>query len=56
MVTTEDSSCQLSQKEADIQRMLAANVHLGSKNCDYQMERYIFKCRNDGSIQIPSTY
>ncbi|KAK6911812.1 Ribosomal protein S2 [Dillenia turbinata] len=38
----------LSQKEADIQMMLAAQVHLGTKNCDYQMERYVFKRRNDG--------
>ncbi|CAL5188975.1 unnamed protein product [Lathyrus oleraceus] len=39
---------QLSQKESDIQLMLAADVHLGTKNCDFQMERYIFKRRNDG--------
>uniref|UniRef100_A0A1J3KAQ9 40S ribosomal protein Sa-2 n=1 Tax=Noccaea caerulescens TaxID=107243 RepID=A0A1J3KAQ9_NOCCA len=36
------------QKEADIQMMLSADVHLGTKNCDYQMERYVFKRRNDG--------
>ncbi|GAU38082.1 hypothetical protein TSUD_318760, partial [Trifolium subterraneum] len=47
-MATENSSRQLSQKEADIQMMLAADVHLGTKNCDYQMERYIFKRRNDG--------
>ncbi|KAK4789901.1 hypothetical protein SAY86_017205 [Trapa natans] len=41
-------SRQLSQKEADIQMMLAAEVHLGTKNCDFQMERYVFKRRNDG--------
>lgn len=28
--------------------MLAANVHLGTKNCDFQMERYVFKRRTDG--------
>ncbi|XP_050232085.1 40S ribosomal protein SA-like [Mercurialis annua] len=39
---------QLSQKEADIQMMLSAEVHLGTKNCDFQMERYAFKRRNDG--------
>ncbi|KAG7037204.1 40S ribosomal protein SA [Cucurbita argyrosperma subsp. argyrosperma] len=39
---------QLSQKEADIQMMLAAEVHLGTKNCNFQMERYVFKRRNDG--------
>ncbi|XP_011048610.1 PREDICTED: 40S ribosomal protein SA [Populus euphratica] len=38
----------LSQKELDIQLMLAAEVHLGTKNCDFQMERYVFKRRNDG--------
>lgn len=28
--------------------MLAAHVHLGTKNCDFQMERYIHKRRSDG--------
>ncbi|KZV40011.1 40S ribosomal protein SA [Dorcoceras hygrometricum] len=43
----------LSAKEADIQMMLAAEVHLGTKNCDFQMERYVFKRRNDGSVLMP---
>ncbi|KAF0891296.1 hypothetical protein E2562_009472 [Oryza meyeriana var. granulata] len=38
----------LSQREQDIQMMLAADVHLGTKNCDFQMERYVFKRRSDG--------
>mmetsp|Transcript_24347 Transcript_24347/g.79451 ORF Transcript_24347/g.79451 Transcript_24347/m.79451 type:complete len:301 (-) Transcript_24347:766-1668(-) len=38
----------LSQKEADIQMMLAAQCHLGTKNCDFQMERYVWKRRQDG--------
>lgn len=38
----------LSTMEADIQMMCAAEVHLGTKNCDFQMERYVFKRRNDG--------
>ncbi|WOK93250.1 hypothetical protein Cni_G01945 [Canna indica] len=38
----------LSQKEEDIQMMLAADVHLGTKNCDFQMERYVYKRRTDG--------
>ncbi|CAA7400745.1 unnamed protein product [Spirodela intermedia] len=42
----------LSQKEADIQMMLAADVHLGTKNCDYQMDRYVFKRRSDGIFII----
>ena len=47
--TTAAVSHQLSQKEQDIQMMLAAEVHLGTKNCDFQMERYVFKRRNDGN-------
>ena len=38
----------LSQKESDIQLMLAAQCHLGTKNCDFQMERYVYKRRQDG--------
>ncbi|GJY35999.1 40S ribosomal protein SA-like protein [Tanacetum coccineum] len=38
----------LTTKEADIQMMLSAEVHLGTKNCDFQMERYVFKRRQDG--------
>ncbi|KAF8393684.1 hypothetical protein HHK36_021931 [Tetracentron sinense] len=49
MATTEKV---LSQKEADIQMMLAADVHLGTKNCDFQMERYVFKRRTDGIFII----
>jgi small subunit ribosomal protein SAe len=44
----------LSEKEAGIQMMLAADVHLGTKNCDFQMERYIFKRRNDGNVLNPN--
>lgn len=32
----------------DIQLLLAAQCHLGTKNCDHQMERYVYKRRNDG--------
>lgn len=42
----------LSQKEADIQMMLAAQCHLGTKNCDFQMERYVFRRRQDGIFVI----
>jgi small subunit ribosomal protein SAe len=38
----------LSQKEADIQMMLAAQCHLGTKNCDFQMERYTWRRKPDG--------
>ena len=44
----------LSQKEQDIQMMLAADVHLGTKNCDFQMERYVFKRRTDGTCLLHS--
>lgn len=47
-MATKAAPRQLSTKEADIQMMLAAEVHLGTKNCDFQMERYVFKRRNDG--------
>lgn len=42
----------LPQREADIQMMLAADVHLGTKNCDFQMERYVWKRRSDGIFII----
>ncbi|MCD7450080.1 hypothetical protein HAX54_003498 [Datura stramonium] len=48
MAATTQQVRTLSTKEADIQMMLAAEVHLGTKNCDFQMERYVFKRRNDG--------
>jgi len=38
----------LAHREQDIQKMLAANVHIGSRNLDFQMEKYIFKRRIDG--------
>ncbi|QHO30991.1 hypothetical protein HN51_021706 [Arachis hypogaea] len=45
--TTAEVSHQLSRKEQDIQMMLVAEVHLEGKNCDFQMERYVFKRCND---------
>jgi len=38
----------LAHREDDIRLMLAANVHVGSKNADFQMAPYIFKRRPDG--------
>lgn len=32
--------------------LLAAQAHLGTKNCDYQMERYVFRRRKDGIYVI----
>ncbi|KAF8668744.1 hypothetical protein HU200_051930 [Digitaria exilis] len=45
----------LSQREQDTQKMmLAADVHLGTKNCDFQMERNVYKRRSDGIYTINS--
>jgi small subunit ribosomal protein SAe len=48
----------LSDKNADFQLMVSAEVHLGTKNLNYQMERYVFKRRNDGIyiINLGKTY
>jgi small subunit ribosomal protein SAe len=48
MATTTANGRPLTQKDTDVQMMLAAEVHLGTKNLNYQMERYVFKRRNDG--------
>jgi small subunit ribosomal protein SAe len=39
-------------KEMDISMMLAAKCHLGTKNCDFQMERYISRRQNTGIYVI----
>jgi small subunit ribosomal protein SAe len=45
----------LAPSEADIKLMLAAKVHLGTRNVDANMERYVWKQRsNDGTAAIPS--
>lgn len=38
----------LEPTETDIQMMLAAACHIGSKNCEKAMEPYVWKRRNDG--------
>merc|ERR1712050_234773 len=42
----------LSLKEEDVMKMIAANVHLGSNNCDFQMLQYVYKQRTDGPFVI----
>ncbi|CAD5171882.1 unnamed protein product [Musa acuminata subsp. malaccensis] len=42
----------LSPNEQDIQMMLAANVHIGARNCNFQMERYVYRRRPDGVFLI----
>lgn len=39
-------------KDEDVQKFLAASVHLGSNNADYQMESYVYKRRQDGQHLI----
>ena len=38
----------LSATDEEIQHLLAAQCHIGTKNCDKQMESYVFKRRIDG--------
>jgi len=38
----------LQPKEDDIQKLLAADVHIGTTNSDYKMREYIWKRRTDG--------
>ncbi|KAJ4890691.1 40S ribosomal protein Sa-1 [Raphanus sativus] len=47
------TNAQLSQKKSDIQMMMiASEVHLGTKKCNYQMERYVYKRRNDVTVHF----
>jgi len=41
-------SSPLALKEEDLKLLIAANVHLGSKNCDAHMSRYVWRRRKDG--------
>jgi hypothetical protein len=38
----------LSATEEEIQLLLAAQCHVGTKNCDKQMQSYVWKRRSDG--------
>lgn len=48
----------LRPSEDDWAKMLAAQVHLGTKNMDFNMRRYVYKRRNDGVyiINLASTW
>jgi len=35
-------------KEEDVQKMLVCKTHLGTRNCDFRMKRYVFRRTNDG--------
>jgi len=39
-------------KEDDIQKMLVCKVHLGTRNCDYRMKRYVFRRTVNDGIHI----
>ncbi|KAL5198661.1 hypothetical protein ABZP36_002173 [Zizania latifolia] len=47
MATEGGATRSMSPREQDIHMMLAADVHLGTKNCDFQMDRYVYKRRTD---------
>ncbi len=42
----------LAMKEDDVTKMLAAGVHLGDSNVNYQMEQYIYSVRSDGRSAV----
>jgi len=42
----------LNVREDDVQKMLACQVHIGSRNLDASMSRYIWKRRSDGVFLI----
>jgi len=43
----------MTTKEEDIQMMLVCKTHLGTRNCDYRMKRYVFRRTVDGIHIIP---
>lgn len=38
----------LALTEADLKKILACGSHIGSTNCDFQMDQYVYKRRSDG--------
>lgn len=40
----------LAATDEEIQLLLAAQCHIGSKNCDKQMLPYVWKRRSDGAF------
>ena len=46
----------LSVTEEDIQLLLAAQCHIGTKNCDKKMEPYVWKRRQDGEHTVPISH
>ena len=48
MTSIESGSKVLRATQTDIQKMLAAHIHLGTKNCSHQMKPYVFSRSKDG--------
>lgn len=48
----------LQLKDDDVMKILAAQLHVGSKDVDFQMDTYVWKKkpRNDGSIRTNSSW
>ena len=46
----------LSATDEEIQLLLAAQCHIGTKNCDKQMEPYVYKRRIDGKSLCRDLY
>jgi len=42
----------LAPQEDDVQKMLMASVHIGTKNVDFQMKKYVYKCRSDTGVAV----
>jgi len=38
----------MATKEEDVQKMLVCKTHLGTRNCDFRMKRYVFRRTQDG--------
>jgi hypothetical protein len=49
MSTTSKHPAVLNATDEDITMLLAAQAHIGTKNCDKAMEPYVWKRRADGS-------
>ena len=57
-ITMSEGFSVLKATEADIQKLIMAQVHIGSKNCNKQMKKYVHSRRSDGIniIDINKTY
>jgi len=42
----------LQPNEDDITKLLMASAHVGTKNVDYQMKKYVYKTRSDNGVNV----